>query len=363
VRWHDAAVTDRFPTLDDLDAATVAGLLGTGDHERGPQLVTVRSEPLGTTTGFLGELRRLHLTWDPPGDDERTPGRLVAKAPTTDPGGRQVGLLLDVWAREHRFFAELAPRCSTRVPACHANLADPAAGRWLLLLGDAGDTTAAAQSDGASAEHAVAALTEIAGLHRDFAGGRPVAWLAGFDRGPLEALQAAVCGAVEPFLDRFGALLPDGTATVLRRFAPRLAEWSAAMARGPLTVVHADYRLDNLVIDAAGRVTVLDWQTTLVGPAAMDVASFLATSLTVADRRAWEDDLFASYAAVTGTTPGAVRRGVRLHLLWWMALYANNLSRLEPDDPRAVAMLHSTVRRTFTAAVDHDCAALLDEPW
>ena len=142
-----------------------------------------------------------------------------------------------------------------------------------------------------------------------------------------------------------------------------LAEWSAAMARGPLTVVHADYRLDNLVIDDAGRVTVLDWQTTLIGPAAMDVASFLATSLTVADRRTWEDDLFAAYAAVAGTTVGAVRHGVRLHLLWWMALYANNLSRLEPDDPRAVAMLHSTVQRTFTAAVDHDCGALLDRPW
>jgi hypothetical protein len=353
-------VTDRPPTLDELDTATLRTLLGVAD---GPQLVGVRSEPLGAATGFLGELRRLHLTWDPPGDGVGTPASLVAKAPTTDPGGRSVGLLLDVWAREHRFFAELAPRCSTRVPSCHANLADPGSGRWLLLLGDAGDTTAAAQSDGAGVDHAVAALAEIATLHRDFAGGRPVPWLAGFDRGPLEALQSAVCSAVEPFLDRFGPLLPDGTDTLLRRFAPRLAEWTAAMARGPLTVVHADYRLDNLVIDPAGQVTVLDWQTTLVGPAAMDVASFLATSLTVADRRAWEEDLFAAYADVAGSTVDAVRNGVRHHLLWWMALYANNLSRLEPDDPRAVAMLHSTVQRTFTAAVDHDCGGLLERRW
>jgi len=358
-------VPDRIPSLDELDAPTLTALLrahaeAIGHPGPAPSVIGVRSEPLGATTGFLGELRRLHLTYrNGDGDGVVTPARLVAKAPTSDPGGRQVGLLLNVWAREHRFFAELAPRCPARVPPCYANLADDEARRWLLLLGDAGDTTAPSQAHGAGRAEAEAALGEIAALHRGFAAARPAAWLPGVDLGPLDALEAAVCAAVDPFLERFGSLLPDEGEALLARFAPRLSAWAAQRARGPLTVVHADYRLDNLVIDADGRVTVLDWQTALVGHATMDVTSFLATSLTVEDRRAWEDELLAGYAAAAGMPLDEVRNGVRQHLLWWMALYANNLSRLNPTDGQAIAMLQHTVQRTFTAAVDHRVGELL----
>jgi aminoglycoside phosphotransferase (APT) family kinase protein len=125
--------------------------------------------------------------------------------------------------------------------------------------------------------------------------------------------------------------------------------------------VHADYRLDNLIIDAAGTITVLDWQTALLGPGAMDVASLLATSLTLADRRAHEDELLEVYAAASGHTVADVRLGVRHHLLWWMALYANNLSRIDPTDPKGQAMFEDTVKRTFCAALEHEAGRLLDD--
>lgn len=354
-------VTDQPPSLDELDAPTLTELLRTGGDpsDPAPTVRQVRAHPLGATTGFLGELRRLELSYDESGP--AGPPTLVAKAPTTDPDGRQVGLMLNVWAREHRFFAELAPSCATRVPRCYANLADERTGRWLLLLGDAGDTTAPSQAEGAGRTHAEAALAEIATLHRGFAGGRPAAWLPGFDRGPLDHLQMAVTEAVEPFIERFGASLPSGGAELLRRFAPRLSGWAERQAQGPLTVVHADHRLDNLVFDAEGRVTVLDWQTALMGNGTMDVASFLATSLTVEDRRAWEEDLFALYGEAVGRSTDEVRTGVRHHLLWWMALFANNLSRIHPTDPRGRTMFEHTVQRTFQAAADHDAAALLAE--
>ncbi len=361
-------MTDPIPSLDELDAPTLTELLRrqAGGRTNGGAaarltVTSVRSEPLGAGTGFLGELRRLHLGYsaDTTAGDA-APSRLVAKAPTSDPGGRQIGLMLNVWAREHRFFAELAPQLPTRVPHCYANLADESAQQWLLLLGDAGDTTAAGQVHGAGRDHAAAALAEIATLHRTFAGGRPNPWLPGFDRGPLSALQAAAQSAVEPFLARFGDLLPPGTPDLLRRFAPQLSSWAEEQAQGPLTLVHADFRLDNLIVDRQGAVTVLDWQTALMGNGAMDVASLLATSLTVEDRRAWEDELLAGYADAAGQPVDAVRHAVRHHLLWWMALYANNLSRLDPADAQAAAMSEQTVRRTFSAAADHRVAELLD---
>lgn len=345
--------------LDTLDADVLTALLRRGgDPALTDVLVrSVHAEPVGATTGFLGRLRRLHLTYDPTGPTG--PDRLVAKAPTTDPGGLQVGRMLNVWARESRFFAEIAPACPARVPRCYANVAEPDEDRWLLLLADAGDTVAAGQTEGATRDQAAAALSEIAHLHRALEGRRPAAWLPGFDAGPFTALQGAVQDAVEPFVQRYGELLPEGGAALLRRFAPRLAAWAAERREDPLTLVHADYRLDNLVIDTEQRVTILDWQTALMGNGAMDVASLFATSLTVADRRAWEDELIAHYADAVGHTAEDVRRGVRQHLLWWMALYANNLSRIDPADRAGVAMFEHTVRRTFAAAVDHEVGSLL----
>ncbi|MCC6433892.1 MAG: aminoglycoside phosphotransferase family protein [Acidimicrobiales bacterium] len=345
--------------LEALDADALTALLrASGDPELTDVTVrSVRTEPVGASTGFLGRLRRLHLSYDPAGPSG--PDRLVAKAPTTDPGGLQVGRMLNVWARESRFFAEIAPICPARVPRCYANLAEPDEDRWLLLLADAGDSVAPSQTDGATEAQAAATLSEIARLHRELEGRRPAAWLPGFDAGPFTALQQAVQQAVDPFLRRYGHLLPEGGADLLRRFAPLLASWAAQRRADPLTLVHADYRLDNLIIDAEQRVTILDWQTALIGNGAMDVASLLVTSLTVEHRRAWEDELLIHYAAAAGHTVEHVRHSVRQHLLWWMALYANNLSRIDPADRAGVAMFEHTVRRTFVAALDHEVGALL----
>jgi thiamine kinase-like enzyme len=166
--------------------------------------------------------------------------------------------------------------------------------------------------------------------------------------------------AVPTFVARYGDLVPGPTVDWLRRFAPTLAAWAEVEAAHQLTVVHADYRLDNLVFGADGTVTILDWQTALVGQGAMDLASFLATSLTVDHRRAWEDELIGRYAAEVGAAADDVRERVRSHLLWWMALYANNLSQIEPGDERGRSLFEQMVVGTYTAAVDHRVGELLD---
>ncbi len=343
--------------LDELDAGVLTALLRRHDPGFDAEVIDVRATPIGASSGFLGQLRRLELTYATTGSTKAVrPRTLVAKAPTEDAGGRQVGTMLDVWARESRFFAELAPTIDVRVPRCFANEGDRSTQQWLLLLEDAGDTEAPTQADGATLDQAAAALTEIAKLHRQFLRRRPTGWLPGLDRGPLDALQHNVQAAVEPFAGRFGDLLPAGGADALRHFAPRLAGWAAEEAQRPLTMVHADYRLDNLIVrreGAGSRVTVLDWQTTLMGAGEMDLASFLVTSLGVEDRRRWEDELIEQYSDAVGRAVEEVRAGFRRHLWWWMALYANNLSRIDPTDERGEAMFSATVQRTFQAAADN----------
>jgi aminoglycoside phosphotransferase (APT) family kinase protein len=66
---------------------------------------------------------------------------------------------------------------------------------------------------------------------------------------------------------------------------------------GPWTVVHGDYRLDNLLFhpDPEERVGVIDWQLCSHGPALDDVAYFLGAGLPGDERRAVEEDLVRQY--------------------------------------------------------------------
>jgi hypothetical protein len=355
--------------LDDLTPAwataalTEGGRLSTGSA---PVVGELRWERIGERTGFLGHLARLHLTYragpavdhDSGGPGDHRPVTVVAKLPTTDPGGRVIGRMLDVWARESRFFAEVAGHCRARVPGCWYNGADPERGRWALLLEDCGPGRPADQVDGATEAQAAEAVAALARLQAPF-WGRPLPfpWMPSFSRPGFGALQAAIGAALPGFLERYGDRVPPRTLGWLAAFVERLPGWADSIGRQPLTLVHADYRLDNLLYAADGTVTIIDWQTALWGPGAMDVASFLATSVTVDRRRQLEGALLDEYAAGVGVPQVDVIAGYRSCLLWWMAIFANNLSRLDPADIRSAELFDQMIVRTFTAADDWDAGS------
>jgi len=93
-------------------------------------------------------------------------------------------------------------------------------------------------------------------------------------------------------------------------------------------MVHSDYRLDNLLFHN-GQVTMIDWQTTMWAPAAMDVSCFLTTSLSIESRRQNEGALVDRY-----------------------------LQRLD-DAFEVQAALTTMVERVYTAAVDRNVGRLL----
>jgi aminoglycoside phosphotransferase (APT) family kinase protein len=66
----------------------------------------------------------------------------------------------------------------------------------------------------------------------------------------------------------------------------------------PWTVSHQDYRLDNMMFDARGGalpLAVLDWQTFVPGPGALDVSYFNGAGLLPDDRRHHEESLARLY--------------------------------------------------------------------
>ena len=319
--------------------------------------------PMGDGVGFLGDLARLRPRYLRPHPD--APASLVAKLPTADAGGRTVGSMLDVWAREARFYRELATEVPVPVPRCFYNGADPTRRAWCLLLADLGPD-AADQARGATVAQAAAAVDAVARLHArwwDDGGLADLAWLPGLD-GPAASMLGPVVEAALPAFRASYAHLVDPTAIGwLEQLAAGFGDWLGRRSTRAMTLVHADYRLDNLLYDGDRLTGVVDWQTALRGPGTLDVASLLCTSLTLEDRRRHEDELLDRYVGALDALgvhlDVDLGRAYREGMLWWMALYANNLSTIAPEG-RGRVMFDRSIERLFGAAVDHDAGRELD---
>jgi Ser/Thr protein kinase RdoA (MazF antagonist) len=177
---------------------------------------------------------------------------------------------------------------------------------------------------------------------------------------------------VERFLAEHGASVPPSVCGLVERLRSQLADVVGALYARSRTLIHADLQLDNVLFDARGdaSVTVLDWQTVSVGPAAWDVALFLFTSLEVEDRRAAEDDLLTEYVtllAVHGASDcsvDALRLECRLALLVLLAGTVGWLSasRRGEQTGREHALRHAVLGngRLVAALADHDVGSLLE---
>lgn len=352
-------------TFEDLTPAWLDDVLRAGRSTDGMEPVdadvaAVDVEPLGPSAGLLGDLARLRITYG----RGHGPATLIVKLPASDPGGRQVGTMLRAWAREVAFYREVAPASpGARVPACYWADGDPDRSRWVVVLEDC-RSDPADPDRGATARQAEAAVDALAVFHATWwQSATTFDWMPGFDTTGVGGLLGPWLEAIPVFLDRYAHVVPAPTGEWLRRFAPTLGRWSDRVATEPLTVVHADYRLENLLFDG-DEVTMIDWQTALRGPGAMDLTSFVVTGLAVDARRASERELIDRYLDGLGARGVAVDRewfgrSYDENLLWWMGQFANNLARLEPDDPATQRALDTMIERTYQAALDRDVGRLL----
>ncbi|KAA1416412.1 phosphotransferase [Nocardioides humilatus] len=257
----------------------------------GREVSDVSATPVGT--GQMGACYRLVLRGDP-----GLPATLLAKLPTADPAGRD--FLHGSYAIETTFYAQLAPTLSIRVPTTSyaAISSDPAQrGVFTLLLEDLAPAVQGDQVRGCTPLQAAAALDNLAGLHAP-------RWcdptlleveglsLAGKDEADM--LDAVFKDAVEIALGKLDGLVSAADAADLRAIAPYAGAWSVARPER-FALVHGDYRLDNLLFHADGRVWAVDWQTLSLGLPARDVAFLLGTGLAPDARRATEEGLVASY--------------------------------------------------------------------
>lgn len=248
-----------------------AALAGAGVLAPGEEVTAVSWRPVGT--GQMADTVR--LTYRVGAGPDRS---LVAKFASADPTSRSTGVQMRAYEIEVGFYNSVSELVGTRTPACHLAAHEPDQPWFVLLLEDMTGAVQGDQLAGCSPEVAAAALDELAALHAP-AWGRPeLAALPFLDRGGAEAddFLATVIESVWPgFVDRYRQRLAPEHLEVCGRVVAGLRGWLTARPE-PTTVVHGDFRLDNLLLTPGQRrPVVVDWQTATWGAAASDVAYFL----------------------------------------------------------------------------------------
>ena len=202
------------------------------------------------------------------------------------------------YRNEVGFYTHLVETVDVRTPHCWYGALSDDAREFTLLLEDLAPRIPGVQADGCSVGLANSAVRNLAGLHAPRWNDESLFDLD-FLAPPSERGAAFLGGiavtAATGFVERYAAQLDDSEVATVLASAAAVSEWLLARPE-PFSVIHGDYRLDNLMFPAHGdEVVAVDWQTVTVGLPMRDVAYFLGTSLAIEDRRAAEEQLVASY--------------------------------------------------------------------
>lgn len=254
----------------------------------------VRRDRIGT--GQIGASYRLHLDFAANAEDS-VPSTLVLKIAAGNPEER--ARVNRGFEKEVRFYLDLAPHTSVSTPDCWFADISTDLNTFVLLLDDLAPRVPGRQVEGCSYAQAIAAVENLAGLHAPLWNAALLhdhaRWLTPTDAASGEFLGALMATSTEQFIERYDDRLTAEDQSTLRQAAAAISQW-AALPRQHFTLVHGDYRLDNLMFDPAdASVAAVDWQTTTSGPATLDVSYFLATSLLPGERRRHEKSLLIAY--------------------------------------------------------------------
>jgi aminoglycoside phosphotransferase (APT) family kinase protein len=319
----------------------------------GTEVRSVTVEPIGT--GQTSSTYRLTL------DADGCARTLVAKlAEGSEDARRRV-------ATAHRneigFYRQLAPALRVRAPDCqYAAISDDGTS-FTLLLEDLAPRRPGRQADGCSFADATKAVESLARLHAsrwNDPSVNEINFLVPLTEDRAAFLADLAQTATDQFVTRYADQLDAEDALTLHAAAEVLFEWQVSN-REPFSLVHGDYRLDNLMLDpAGGDVVVVDWQTVTVAFPGRDLGYFIGTSLPAAQRRAEEGQLVSTYheaLQLQGVLDYPFDRcwtDYRVGQLQGpMITVIGSMTSVGPRSPLADAMFLSMAQRSCAAVRDH----------
>jgi hypothetical protein len=255
-----------------------------------------------------------------------------------------------------------------RVPQCFHAAVEEATSRFVVVMEDMGAMRIVDQVEGMSATDAERAVDALARWHATW-------WGKGDElaaRGLTVSLGDAIYPAILPMVFDEGWQKLTGAFDMDPAISRVAGPWTAAMpglmtdlSHGPNTMIHGDYRGDNILFNDDDSVVLLDFQLIGTGVGAYDLAYMVTQSLEADVAAAAERDLFDRWidglrtAGVAAADLEGAWDDYRKAALFCLVYPVVACRGMDFDDPRQRVLIEKMNSR-FARAVDGlDLPALL----
>lgn len=328
-------------------------------------IVGVQSNAIGQQ-GLVGQVFRLTFEYDAP--NPGSPQTLVAKLASADLDIRASTFGLN--QNEVYFYKEIAPEVKLPTPRLYYGAADADTSLSILLLEDISNARVGDNLAGCSTEEARLAFRQIGEFHAHWwasPGVDELSWLI-----PMNERRTFKPETYQRFWGMFNEKFSDQLPSPLREVAEEFGNYvgpigDRLMAR-PNTMIHGDYKLDNLFFGHPGTgapLTVFDWQLVAKGPGPADIAYFMARCLDPEHRRKEELGLLKDYHdclvdnGVRGYEFDECLQDYRLAMFFPLAQTVVAGAILDFTSGRARSLISANIERLNAAVIDHRIGDLL----
>ncbi len=280
--------------------------IGAGSDASDARITDFKVEPVGETAGFLGDIGRIRLTWDP---SDAGPDSVIAKFPTLRASNLETGKGLLAYEREMRFYQHFSTDCPLKPPKFYGGSDVTGEGDYLLLMEDLQPFRFVSQLDVLAAEDARACIDGLASMHAHY-----------WEQPELDRVESLyqfsdwaeiytpiIASGWPLFQKDFGPLIPH---EMFPMYEPGNAAAGAIFQYfsrcRPKTLLHGDARIENFCFNRdTGAARAYDWQLAAAGPGIYDVMYFFANSVGPETLFDQGESLLRNYHA--GLVAGGVR--------------------------------------------------------
>ncbi len=331
-------------------------------------VTALTAEAIGAIEGGVGVLARFHLTYDIM--EEQAPRTLIAKLPVADPVLRARIVQRGHYDKEIQFYEDIAGRIPLRTPKCYYSARNSTAQAYILLLEDLFPARVGNDYVGCSGAEAAEACRALAGFHAYFwehTALSTMTWIPTFQA--LASLnQQSYQQSLPLFLDKFSQRVSGFFREIASAFCEVLPNIWYKLGQPPLTMLHGDFRLDNLFFgteEGGPPFAVVDWQLLRQGLGVVDVAYFLGVSVAPEVRQAREREILQQYHmrlvqhGVQGYTFTQCLRDYQQATCYALYVAVNALAHLDFTSERREAMASVVIARLSAALYDHRVMDLL----
>lgn len=268
-----------IPAVSDLTPAWFTAVLrDSGTLAATSNVTEVQLDRIGDDESMMSALYLASLTCDTAGE---APDRVVVKLASTSEEMRMTAALFRFYDREVLFYDRFAHTVDARIPGHHLARMHPEEPQFVIVMEDIGGGRQVDQITGLDLPDTMAAMDAIADFQAPNWGADLSAHadtMIPFDSEPLHMLipdnfangwqrtkpklTDEIAPEVVEMCDRFGEICPQ----ILEAM------------NGPDTVIHGDYRAENLSFDSEG-ILLFDFQLACIAHGAVDVGYCLSQSV------------------------------------------------------------------------------------